>query len=209
MKQLETTRAWAILWRMKPEPIFDHEVHEFVRRRWSPLAFDESLLGEEAVLSLFEAARWAASRNNGQPWRFVWSQRDGGELHARLCACLRPGNDVWAPKAPLLGLAVARTTMERDGSPNPWALYDLGLAMGNLTTQASSMGLYVHNMGGIFADKARELFALPPDHEPVVMFAVGKLGDPLSLPEKFQARELAERTRKPLPDLFLPVNLPG
>ncbi len=167
------------------------------------MAFDEGLLGQEAILSLFEAARWAASASNGQPWRFVWSQRDGSELHKRLVACLKPGNDVWAPKAPLLILTVTRTTRERDGAPHPWALYDLGLAMGNLTAQASSMGLLVHNMAGFFPEKAKELFSLPADHEPVTMVAVGRLGDPEGLPEKLRARELAERTRKPLSEIFL------
>jgi len=189
---------------MKPIPSFGHPVHEFIQRRWSPMAFDPGLLGREAVLSLFEAARWAASANNGQPWRFVWSERDGSERHAKLVSCLKPGNDVWAPLAPLLILTVVRTTRERDGAPHPWARYDLGLAMGNLTAQASSMDLYVHNMAGFVAEKAQELFALPPDFEAVTMVAVGRLGDPASLPEKLRAREEAERSRKPLEELFLP-----
>lgn len=168
------------------------------------MAFDEALLGQDAILSLFEAARWAASASNGQPWRFVWSERDGGERHARLVSCLKPGNDVWAPKAPLLILTVVRTTRERDGAPHPWARYDLGLAMGNLTAQATSMGLYVHNMAGFEAEKARALFALPADFEAVTMVAVGRLGDPAALPERLQAREVAERVRKPLGELFLP-----
>jgi nitroreductase len=93
--------------------------------------------------------------------------------------------------------------MERDGSPNPWSLYDLGLAVGNLTTQASAMGLFVHNMAGFYPDKAHELFALPPGIEPVTMIAVGRLGDPSWLPEKLRTREEATRSRKPLGELFL------
>lgn len=167
------------------------------------MAFEEEALGAESILSLFEAARWAASANNGQPWRFIWSERDGGERRRKLESCLKPGNDLWAPKAPLLFLALARKTRERDGSPNPWALYDLGLAIGNLTTQATSMGLFVHNMAGFHADKARELFSLPPEIEPVTMVAVGKLGDPASLPPKLREREEGERTRKAFEELFL------
>lgn len=189
---------------MKPIPSFDHPVHDFIQRRWSPLAFDEALLGQEAILSLFEAARWAASANNGQPWRFAWAERDGGERHARLVSCLKPGNDLWAPKAPLLILTVVRTTRERDGAPHPWARYDLGLAMGNLTAQATSMGLYVHNMAGFEAEKARELFSLGADFEAVTMVAVGRLGKPEDLPEKLRTREEAPRIRKPLEELFLP-----
>ena len=167
------------------------------------MAFDPALLGEESILALFEAARWAASASNCQPWRFIWSARDGSQAHARLVSCLKPGNDVWAPLAPLLILALARTFRERDEAPDPWALYELGLAVGNLTAQATSMGLFVHNMAGFFQEKAREHFALPPYLEPVVMIAVGRLGDPGSLPEKLRLREEAERARKPLGELFL------
>ncbi|HOZ01666.1 MAG TPA: nitroreductase family protein [Candidatus Syntrophosphaera sp.] len=188
---------------MKPKPQFDHPISELLQKRWSPRAFAETQLTEEQALTLFEAARWAASCNNDQPWRFIWSLRDGSERYQRLLDCLTSRNREWGEAAPLLILTLTRTTFAETGKPNAWCRHDLGLAIGNLTAQASSMDLYVHNMGGFSADKTREFFAIPDDIEPVTMIAVGYLGDPSSLSEFNQKRELEVQTRKPLSELFL------
>jgi nitroreductase len=188
---------------MKPLPEFDHPIHELLRKRWSPRAFAEKELTIEQVQTLLEAARWAASANNEQPWRFIWSLRDGSSLYNRLFDCLLPGNQEWAGAAPLLMLTVVQTKFTASGKPNRWAGHDLGLAIGNLSTQASSMGIYVHNMGGFSQSKAREHFSLAEDQEPMTMIAIGYLGDPGTLSEFNQNREAQVQERKPLAELIL------
>ena len=187
---------------MKVRPHFDYQIAEILQQRWSPRAFADKMLTEEQVLTLFEAARWAASCNNEQPWRFIWSLKDGSEKYNKLFDCLRPGNQEWVVTAPLLILTLTHNLFE-SGTPNKWALHDLGLAMGNLTTQASCMGLYVHNMAGFSPEKAHEHFNLPPNVEPVTIAGAGYLGDPAVLSEFNQKREAELQTRKPLSEIFL------
>jgi len=187
---------------MKPKPHFDHLIAELLQKRWSPRAFADKALTEEQVLTLFEAARWAASCNNEQPWRFIWSLKNGSEKYNKLFDCLTTRNQEWVTTAPLLIMTLVNTLFG-NGKPNKWALHDMGLAIGNLTTQATSMGLYVHNMAGFSVDKARELFALPEEILPVTMVTVGYLGDPSILSEFNRGREEQIQERKPLAELFL------
>jgi nitroreductase len=188
---------------MKPRPHFGHPVHELIQKRWSPRAFADRRVEPDALLSLFEAARWAASCMNEQPWRFIWAARSDTLHWDKLFSCLTEGNKAWVKTAPLLVLTLVRTTFARDGSANPWARHDLGLAMGNLTTQATAMDLYVHHMAGFSVETARRAFGLAPDVEPVTMAAIGYLGDPSVLPEAARKRELEPRERKPLAELLL------
>ncbi len=188
---------------MKPQPDFYHNPHDLIRKRWSPRAFAARPVNEETILTLLEAAQWAASSGNGQPWRFIYATQAEADRFGKLFDCLDEGNQAWAGAAPVLILALAKTRSERSGRPNRWALYDLGLAIGNLTTQATALDLYVRNMAGFSADKARQHFDLPEDIEPVTMIAAGYLGDADQLSEKERARELAPRQRKPLEELIL------
>lgn len=188
---------------MKPRPHYSHPVHEVIQKRWSPRAFADKMLTEEQALTLFEAARWAASCFNEQPWRFIWSRKDGSAKYDRLFSCLNEGNQAWAGSAPLLIMALTKTTFSATGKPNRWARHDLGLAIGNLTTQASLMDLYVHNMAGFSRKDATASFDLPEDLEPLTMIAVGWLGDPDTLSEKDKQSELQVQTRKELAELFL------
>ncbi len=188
---------------MKPQPHFAHNLHELIRKRWSPRVFAARPVDEETVLTLLEAAQWAASSGNGQPWRFIYATQAQGERFRKLFDCLHEGNQEWAGAAPVLILALAKTRSERSGRPNRWAWYDLGLAIGNLTTQATALDLYVRNMAGFSAEKVRQHFDLPEDVEPVTMIAVGYLGDLDQLPEAIKQRELAPRQRKPLAELIL------
>lgn len=188
---------------MKPQPHFAHDVHELIRKRWSPRVFAARPVDEETILTLLEAARWAASSGNGQPWRFIYAAQADADRFGKLFDCLNEGNQEWAGAAPVLILALAKTRSERSGRPNRWALYDLGLAIGNLTTQATALDLYVRNMAGFSAERARQHFALPDDIEPVVMIAAGYLGDLDQLPEEIKQRELAPRERRPLAELIL------
>ncbi len=188
---------------MKPQSNFLYNLHELIRKRWSPRVFAARPVAEETILTLLEAARWAASSGNGQPWRFIYATQAQNERFRKLFDCLNEGNQEWAGTAQVLILTLAKTRSERSGRPNRWALYDLGLAVGNLTTQASALDLYVRNMAGFSAEKARQHFDLPDDIEPVTMIAAGYLGDLDQLPEDLKQRELAPRQRKPLAELIL------
>jgi len=188
---------------MKPQPHFDYPVHELIQKRWSPRAYSAQPVEEETISTLFEAARWAASGGNEQPWRFIYATREQTERFGMLAECLMEGNRAWAAAAPVLILTLAKTQNSRTNQPNRYAWHDVGLAVGNLTAQASALDLYVHNMAGFSAEKARQLFDLQPDIEPVTMIAVGYLGDPELLPEPLKERELAHRQRKALDELIL------
>jgi nitroreductase len=188
---------------MKPSPISDYPLHPLIAMRWSPRSFAPTPLSEKTFLTLLEAARFAASMNNFQPWRFIYATRDQPDRFCNLVECLKPGNRVWAGSAPLLMLTLIKVNLDNTDKPNLWAKYDLGLAMGNLTAQASSMDLYVHNMAGFDADSAKKIFSIPDEFQPVTMVAIGYLGDPGALPEPLNARELAPQKRKPLSELIL------
>lgn len=188
---------------MKPRPHFAHPVHELIQKRWSPRAFSSQPVEQEKVMALLEAARWAASSANEQPWRFICATKEQAERYDRLFECLNEGNQVWAKAAPVLIMTLVKTQLERNNKPNRWALHDLGLAIGNLTTQASALDLYVHSMGGFSVEKARQLFNLPSEIEPATMIAVGYLGAPDQLPAGLKEREMAEQQRKALDELIL------
>ncbi len=188
---------------MKPQPRFAYDIYPLIQQRWSPRAFSTQPVAEEQIMMLFEAARWAASSGNEQPWRFIYATQAQAERYGQLAACLSESNRVWATAAPALILTLARTTSSRSGQPNRYALHDVGLATGNLSLQAAALDLFVHPMGGFSGEKARQLFDLPPELEPVAMIAVGYLGDPEQLPENLKERELAPRQRRPLEELIL------
>ena len=173
-------------------------IHELIRRRWSPRAFSELPVEPDKLLSLFEAARWAASASNEQPWAFlVASQQDPKNFEA-MSGVLVEFNRTWATKAPVLILTLAHTQFEKDGKPNRHAFYDLGQAAANLALQATALGLTTHPMAGFNVEAARERFAVPAGWEPVSVIALGYPGNLDSLTEKLRQRETAQRQRKPL-----------
>lgn len=175
-----------------------HPIHRLFAERWSPYAFDSRPVAEEDLAALFEAARWAPSSYNEQPWSWVVATRDDTEELERLLSCLVEGNQNWAKAAPVLALGIVTTTFRRNGKPNPAAEHDLGLAAGNLVTEATARGLYVHQMIGILPDRARELYAIPDDAKALTGLAIGTLASPDTLPERLRERDLAPRTRRPL-----------
>jgi nitroreductase len=179
----------------------DLDLHPFVRERWSPRAFSEQSVSLQDLTLLLEAARWAPSSSNEQPWRFIVARKEDGETFAKLLDVLVEGNQVWAKRAPVLVLAVAKNTFGTTGKPNRWASHDVGLALGLLLTQAGALGLHVHMMAGFDPEKARTAFGIPDDFTPTTAVAIGYLGSPDSLPEKLRERELAPRTRKPLNEI--------
>jgi nitroreductase len=180
-------------------------VHPLLAERWSPRGFDGAHeLGDRALTALLEAARWAPSAQNSQPWRFLVTRR-GEQAHTRLFAALAPGNQVWAGTASALFLVTARTAGE-DGQPQPWALYDTGQAVAALVTQAQADGLAVHQMGGFDTDAVRAEFGLGEGLNPVVVLAIGRRDGAAALPEPLAAREAAPRIRRPVADLLLPAD---
>ena len=184
-------------------------VHPLLAERWSPRGFDRAHeLDEAALTALLEAARWAPSAANSQPWRFLVAHR-GEQAHTQLFAALAPGNRAWAGTASALVLVAARTAGD-DGTPQPWALYDTGQAVAMLVTQAQADGLSVHQMGGFDTAAVRAGFGLGENENltPVVILAIGRRDDVAELPEALAAREHAPRARQPVSDLLLPAH-PG
>lgn len=175
-----------------------YPVNELITHRWSPRAFAPTPLTEEQILSMVEAARWAPSSQNIQPWSFVVATPADTDTFSKLIQCLGGGNLEWAPKVPLLILAVAHLIHPRTGQHNDYAWYDLGLAVQSMVFQAHTLGIYAHQMGGFDKQKAQELLEIPEGYQPVALTAFGYLGDPAVLPERYQPAETAPRVRKPL-----------
>ena len=188
---------------MEKPAVTDAPVHELVRRRWSPRAFADKPVSHETLRGLFEAARWAPSSNNEQPWVYLVATKDDAENFAKMVSVLVEFNANWAKHAPVLALSVAHLKMQRDGQPNRVALHDVGSATAQLTFEANSHGLLVHQMAGFDAQKARDTFSIPPDWEPVAAIAIGYPGDPQTLPDKLRDRELAPRSRKPAKEFVM------
>lgn len=183
-------------------------LHPLLARRWSTRAFDTQVpLTDRQVTALLEAARWAPSANNSQPWRFLVGRR-GGTDFLRLLAVLHPGNRTWAADAAALVLAVA-VTEDAEGNHRGYAAYDVGQAVAHLTAQAEAEGLAVHQMGGFDRAKTTTEFGLPTGTEPLVVIAVGSPGDARNLPAALAAREVAPRERLPLESIVLPATEPA
>ncbi len=184
---------------MDQNSVFEFPIHELIANRRSGRSFSSKPLAPATIGSLLEAARWAASCSNEQPWNFIVTEKEKQQSgHDRLLACLVEFNIEWAQHAPLLILSVARLNFAATGKPNHHALYDVGQAGANLALQATALGLVAHPMAGFDIEKARHEFAIPPDHEPATVIAVGYPGNSATLPDKLQKRELAPRQRKPL-----------
>lgn len=178
-----------------------YPIHDLLQRRWSPRAFSDRMVEPERLLSLWEAARWAPSCFNEQPWSFIAATKEDPHEYSRLLSCLLEGNVAWARHAPVLMTSVAKKHFDYDGSPNPHAWHDVGQAVTSLTVQATALGLAVHQMAGILPDKIRELYQVPDQYEPVAGIALGYPGNPDSLPETLRKKELAPRVRRAIYEL--------
>lgn len=177
-----------------------YPIHDLIKRRWSPRAFSDQPIEAEKLHMLFEAARWAPSSNNEQPWRFIFANKDHELEWNRLLSCLVEANRKWAYRAPVLILSVASLNFEEDSTPNRHAFHDTGMAVENLVLQATAVGLSAHQMAGFDVEKARADLKIPSGYEPVAMIAVGYPGDLASLSDRLRERELRQRSRRPLSD---------
>ena len=176
----------------------DHPIHELIAERWSPYAFSDRPVSDDDLRSLFEAARWAASSYNEQPWSYIVATKANSTEFERLLSCLVEGNQMWAKSAPVLALGCASLFFKKNAKPNAAAIHDLGLASATLTLEATARGLFIHQMIGILPDKAREVYHIPEGVQPLTGLAMGYAADPNSLPEKLRERDLTARNRKPL-----------
>ncbi len=180
----------------KPATV-DHPVHPLIQARWSPRAFSERSVEREVLQSLLEAARWAPSAYNDQPWAFLMARREETAAFDRILEGLVPANQIWAKRASVLMVGLARTRFAHNGKPNRHALYDLGQAVATMTIEAVHRGLLVHQMGGIRREALRDAHQLPRGIEPVCGIAMGYPGDPDALPVTLAGRERAPRSRHP------------
>ncbi len=187
------------------EPVTDRVDPRFLAR-WSPRAFADEPVPEADLEALFEAARWAPSSFNEQPWRFVYAAE--AEDRQRFLEAILPGNRTWAQDAPVLVYIVAKTTFDRNGDPNRHAWFDTGAAWMSLALQARELGLHTHAMGGIDPAKAAGLLGLPEDHEVVCAVAIGYRDAPATLPEDLAEQETPVSDRQPLEEIAFEGHLP-
>jgi nitroreductase len=170
-------------------------VLEIIRKRWSARAFSDQAITDVEINTLLEAASWAASANNEQPWQFLYAQKNT-EGFNKIWNCLMPGNQPWAKNANILLVSIARTTFEASQKPNPFGMHDLGLANSNLLLQATEMNIYSHPMAGF--DKAKLItdLNLSENQMPICVIALGFLAPANTSEEPFKERELTPRNRK-------------
>ena len=181
----------------------DAPIHELLRQRWSPRAFADQAIPEEVLRSLFEAARWAPSSFNEQPWAYMVATKEDKVNFEKVLGTLVEFNAGWAKDASVLAIAVTRLAFAANHAPNRNAQYDTGAATALLSVEATARGLVVHQMAGFDPDKARKTFAIPEGWEPLAAIAIGYPGSPDSLPPKMKDREMAPRIRKPIAEFVM------
>lgn len=180
---------------MEKSAEFESPILEVIQMRRSRRAYADKPVEQDKIQSLFEAARWAPSSVNEQPWLYLYATKDQQELWGKVFDALNDSNKVWAGNAPLLIVSLARKKFIRNDRPNESARYDLGAANAFLSLQAAHLGLNVHQIGGFHAAKAIANLNIPDYYEPVVIMAIGYPGDAANLPENLKLRELAPRER--------------
>jgi len=179
-----------------------NKINKLITDRWSPMAFDERAVEPDKIQLLFEAAKWAPSSRNAQPWRFIYTTNEMPEYPIFL-ALMSEYNRIWASTAPLLVMPLAQTISAYKNKPHRLAYYDVGMAVGNLLVQATALGLFVHQLGGYDFERARDVLAIPAEFDPMTILAIGYKGDISKLPEKYAEREQKERTRKEISEFVV------
>ncbi len=199
---MSTERATESTTRNAPR-VPEHPIHPLFHERWSPRAFTDEEISVNELMKLFEAARWAPSAMNAQPWRFVYARR-GTPHFARLLSTLAPGNQAWADRAAALVALVSEELMALPGKeervPSASHSFDAGAAWAHLALQAHLAGWATHAMGGFDRERAHAALELPPDHRVEAFIAVGRPGDPATLPDWARERERPSG-RKPIAEL--------
>ena len=177
----------------------DHPIEDVFVERYSPYAFDPRPVEAEKLRSVLEAARWAASSFNEQPWAFMVAERQDEAAFARMVGCLVEANQGWAQHAGVLMIAATKRQFSRNNKANRVCEHDVGLAAGNLTIQATLLGLAVHQMAGIDVTKTRHTYGIPEGWDPITAIAIGYAADPDEIgDDELAQRDRAPRTRRKL-----------
>lgn len=179
----------------------DYEIDPLLKKRWSPYAISDKKVEQAKINSLFEAARWAPSSFNEQPWKIIYATKENSEQYKKLADLLAEGN-AWAKNAYMLMLICAEPNFAHNGKENRNHQYDAGAAIQNLFLQATSMGLVAHEMAGFDAEGAHGALNIPEGNSVLAMMAVGYYGDKESLPPELQAREDKQRERKKIEEFI-------
>jgi nitroreductase len=177
-------------------------VEDLFLRRWSPRAFADKDVSADDLKKIFEAASWAASSYNEQPWRFFLG-RKGDATYQKIYDTLVEFNQGWAKSAPVLILSVASNKFAQSGRPNQYSLHDTGAATANLSLQATALGLHTHSMAGFDHGKARKIFNVSADYDIGAVTALGYLGNPETLHDQLRTNELSPRQRKPVSEFVM------
>jgi nitroreductase len=185
-----------VIFFMEKPAITTLDIHPLIKKRWSPRAFANREVSTEQLELIFEAARWAPSSFNEQPWRFIVGRR-GDNTYQRILDTLVEFNQKWSHTAEVLAITVVKKSFTKNGKPNRVCQFDLGQSLAYITFQAYDLGLVMHQMAGLRLEKATEVFAIPDDYEPVTAFALGYQGNPDILPEDLRKSEYEARQRKP------------
>lgn len=174
------------------------KINELALNRWSPYVFAEKSVNPDDLKALFEAASWAPSSYNEQPWRYIVASKNTPEAYQAILNCLVQGNQSWAQHAPVLALGIVMKDFSMNGNENKAAVHDLGAASMSICIEATQRELYVHQMIGIEPEKVKELFHLPDNAKALTALAIGYPGDATLADEPFKSRDLAPRARKEL-----------
>ena len=188
----------------------DHPVDPLFVRRWSPRAFDRSVIPDADLMTIFEAARWAPSAFNAQPWRLLYARRDGPDWD-RFLACLIPWNQSWAHNASVLIYLCSDTVMENKPGILSYAhthSFDTGAAWASMALQATMLGYHAHGMSGVDWDKVRAELKVPERFRVDAACVIGRFGSLDVLDEKLRAREVPS-TRKPVADFAFAGDFPA
>jgi nitroreductase len=178
----------------------DHPVSELIAKRWSARAFSTRPVEKSKLLSILEAARWAPSSRNEQPWRYIVFTNDNPEMLRKAQSVLKEIND-YAKRAPILICAITKKIYSENGTLNRLHFHDLGAANENMFLEAFNQGLIMHEMGGFDVEKAREIFDVPEDYGVGIMIAIGYQDTYHVLPDRLREKAFAPRLRKPLSEI--------
>lgn len=179
----------------------EYPVLNVLEQRWSPYSLADKPVSREDLLAMFEAARWAPSSYNDQPWRYIVALREDQETYQKILSCLVEANQAWAKQAPVLVLGLYRVHLSQTGAVNPAAQHDLGAASMSLCLEATRRGLVVHQMIGILPERAAAEFQLGAESKALTALAIGYIGDVANAPEPYKTRDSSVRTRLPLNDI--------
>jgi nitroreductase len=182
---------------------------EIIQERWSPYSFSPAPVEEYKLKAIFEAAGYAPSCNNEQPWMFVYTTREDRKVFDQYLEFLADSNKIWAANAYAIVISMARTKFLLNGKVNRFAFHDTGMAVSNLLLQAIALDIYVHQMGGYSVEKVRNYFKLSDDTEPVAVMAVGYLGDGSLLSPELLSRDEKRRPRKSINEFVFKNDFSG